>query len=70
MKISARNQLKGSVVSITRGAVNADVLIKIDGGAEIVSQITTDSVDRLGLAIGKSCYAIIKASSIMVGTQD
>lgn len=70
MKISARNQLKGTVSKITRGAVNADVTIRIDGGTEIVSQITTESVDALGLAVGKECYAVIKASSIMVGVAD
>ena len=70
MKLSARNQLKGKVKHITRGAVNVDILIHLDGGGEIVSQITTDSVDRLGLVVGSDCYAIIKASSIMVGVDE
>jgi len=67
MKISARNTLKGKVKQITPGAVNSEVVIELPGGIEIVSIITNESVKNLGLAPGKDAYAIIKASSVMVG---
>jgi len=67
MKISARNIIKGKVVQVTRGAVNAEVIIELPGGTRLVSIITNNSVEHLGLAEGKDAYAIIKASNVMVG---
>ena len=67
MKISARNILKGKVVKIARGAVNAEIIIELPGGMRLVSVITNSSVDSLGLSEGKDAYAIIKASNVMVG---
>ena len=67
MKISARNVLKGKVKKVTTGAVNDEVIVEIPGGNEIVSIITKNSADRLGLAPGKEVYAIIKASNVMIG---
>ncbi len=67
MKISARNILKGKVVKLVRGAVNAEVTIELPGGTRIISIITNTSVDNLGLMEGKEAYAIIKASIVMVG---
>lgn len=66
MKLSARNSLKGRVTAVQHGAVNSEVHIKVDGGAEIVSIITKESAERLGLAEGKEVYAVIKASNVMV----
>ncbi len=66
MKISARNFLKGKVVKVVPGVVNAEVLIDLDGGAQVTSIITMDSVKSLGLEEGKEAYAVIKASNIMV----
>lgn len=66
MKISARNQLKGKLKSIQKGAVNAEVTIELPGGAEIVSIITITSVDSLGLKVGSDAYAVVKASNVMV----
>jgi molybdopterin-binding protein len=66
MKLSARNLLKGKVSKITMGAVNAEVEIKLEGGQTIVSIITINSVKKLGLAVGKEAYAMIKASSVMI----
>jgi len=66
MKISARNLLKGTVVEVTKGATTAHVKIDIGGGIVITSSITNQSVDELGLAVGKSAYAVVKASSVMV----
>jgi molybdopterin-binding protein len=70
MKISARNALRGRVRSVQRGAVNAEVTIALDGGAEVVAIITIGSVDRLGLAPGKAATAIIKASDVLVATDE
>lgn len=66
MKLSARNVLKGVVVKVVRGAVNSEVILRLDGGAEVVSIITNESVDSLGLKEGKEAYAVIKASNVMV----
>ncbi len=66
MKLSARNVLKGKVKKITQGAVNSEIIIELPGGIEIVSVITKSSVDNLGLQVGKECYAVIKASNVMV----
>lgn len=65
MRISARNAIKGKVVEVTRGATTAHVRIDI-GGAIVTASITNQAVDDLGLEIGKSAYAVVKASDVMV----
>lgn len=65
MKISARNQLKGKIVEITKGATTAHVRIDI-GGAIVTSSITNAAVDDLGLTVGKDAYAVVKASDVMI----
>ena len=65
MKLSARNQLKGRVVEVKKGATTAHVHIDI-GGQILTASITNESADELGLAPGKTAYAVIKASSVMV----
>lgn len=67
MKISAKNVLKGAVKSISVGAVNTEVVIQLPGGDLIASIITKGSAESLGLEVGKSAYAIIKSTSVMVG---
>ena len=67
MKISARNMLKGKVKQVKPGVVNSEVIVELPGGAQIVSVITKESADRLGLVVGKDVYAIIKASNVMIG---
>jgi molybdopterin-binding protein len=69
MKLSARNILKGKVKRIKPGVVNTEVVIELPGGPEIVSIITKESADRLGLAAGEEAYAIIKASNVMIGVE-
>ena len=69
MKVSARNQLKGKIVELEKGAVNALVKIDIGGGNVISATISLDAVKELGLEKGKDAYAIIKATSVMVGVE-
>jgi molybdopterin-binding protein len=66
MKISARNVFKGMVVKVIKGAVNSEVIIRLEGGVEVVSIITNESVQNLELAENKEAYAVIKASDVMV----
>jgi molybdopterin-binding protein len=66
MKISARNVLKGKIIKIHRGAVNAEVMLELPGGIQVVSIITNTSVDSLGLKEGREAYAVVKASSVMI----
>jgi len=65
MKLSARNILKGKIVSIKKGATTTHVKIDI-GGQIIMSAITNEAADDLKLAQGQSAYAVIKASDVMV----
>lgn len=65
MKISARNQIKGKIVAVTKGATTSHVRIDI-GGAIVTAAITNEAVDELQLAVGKDAYALIKASDVMV----
>lgn len=67
MRISARNVLKGKVISFETGPVNVEVVMEIAPGLEITSVITRKSFDKLGLSIGSEAYAIIKGSNVMLG---
>jgi molybdopterin-binding protein len=67
MKLSARNRLTGTVVAITRGEAIANVVLDV-GGQRIVSSITIEAVDDLGLAEGSEATAVIKASDVMIAT--
>jgi len=67
MKISARNAFKGRVKQIKDGNVNAEVVVELPGGIEVVSIITKHSAEGLELAVGKEVYAVIKASDVMIG---
>jgi molybdopterin-binding protein len=66
MKLSARNVLKGTVKSVIHGAVNSEVVLEVQGGAELVSIITKQSAEDLKLAPGSKAYAVIKASNVMI----
>ena len=65
MKLSARNQIKGNVVEVRKGATTAHVRIDIGNGV-ITSSITNEAVDDLGLRVGDEAIAVIKASDVMV----
>jgi molybdopterin-binding protein len=69
MQISARNVLKGKIKKVTPGAVNSEVIVEVAGGVEMVSIITKSSAEKLGLKPGKEVYAIVKASSVMIGIE-
>ena len=66
MKLSARNQLKGKIIDVKKGATTAHVRIDV-GGQIMTASITNESADELKLAKGKTVYAIVKATSVMVG---
>ena len=67
IKLSTRNQIKGKVIEVVKGAVAAKVKIDIGGGNMITSTITVDAVNDLKLKKGDRVVALIKASSIMIG---
>lgn len=66
MKISARNQIRGTVTAIKEGAVEAQVTLDIGGGQTMVSVITMDSVTNLGIRTGSRVIAVVKADSVML----
>lgn len=68
MKVSARNTFSGSVTAITQGAVNTEVTLSLKGGIPLTATVTNGAIDNLGLKIGADAYAIIKASSVIIGT--
>ncbi|MDQ0141877.1 TOBE domain-containing protein [Cupriavidus necator] len=70
IKTSARNKLFGRVASIQGGAVNDEVVLELAGGHRIVATITHESVETLELAAGVEAFALIKASSVLVGLPD
>ena len=69
MKISARNQIAGTVKAIHKGATTAHVEIEVGGGAVITASITNEAVEDLKLAPGQRAFAVIKASDVMVGVE-
>ncbi|AVT78741.1 transporter [Rhodopseudomonas palustris] len=66
MKISARNQLKGTIVDVIKGATTSHVRIDIGGGAIVTASITNESAEELKLAKGQPAVAVIKASDVLV----
>ena len=66
MALSARNALRGKVKEIKKGQVMAEVVVEVAPGVEIVAAITTSSVERLNLAVGKEVEAVVKATSVMI----
>ena len=70
MKISARNVLKGTIKQIIEGAINSEVILTLPNGLEITSVITKSSVKNLELKEGTKVYAVIKASNVMIATDD
>ena len=69
MKISARNRLKGKIIEVRKGATTAHVRLDI-GGTVVTASITNEAVEELGLAAGKDAFAVVKASDVMIATDD
>jgi|SRR5579859_2413421 len=67
MRISARNVLAGEIKEVTRGPVNAEIILTLQGGELITAVITNASANSLELAKGKKAFAIVKASEVMIG---
>ena len=66
MELSARNLIPGTVKEVTIGMVNAEVVIEIAPGVEVVSIITKNSVERMGIKAGEQVKAMVKATSVMI----
>ena len=66
MKLSARNQFKGKIVSLQKGQTTGHVRIEISSGVVVTSSITTEAIDELGLKVGDDAVAVIKASDVMI----
>jgi len=66
VKLGARNQLKGTVKSVTKGHTTAHVEIEV-GGIELTASIANEAVDALNLKVGHAAYAVVKASDVMIG---
>ena len=69
MKLSARNQLNGTVSNVELGAVMAEVTVDVNG-QQIVSAITRASAERLGLAEGQPVTVFIKATEVLIGVEE
>lgn len=67
--ISARNQIAGTVVEVTEGAVNGHVTIETASGARIKGSITNEAIETLGLAQGAPAIAVVKSTDVMVGVE-
>ena len=70
MKLSARNQFRGTIIAIDEGAVNGIVKIDIGGGNVMSATISMAAIRELGLKVGGEAYAVVMATSVMVGVDD
>ncbi len=66
MKLSARNQLQGTIVGVQKGQTTGHVRIDIGGGVIVTASITNEAIDELALQVGDAAVAVIKASDVMV----
>ena len=66
MRISARNQIKGTVVEVKKGATTSHIRVDIGGGQVVTSAITNEAVDDLGLKVSSQVTVVIKASDVMI----
>ena len=70
MRISARNQLRGTVISIQPGAVNGAVKIELPDGQLITSTVSMEALHELDLRVGQPAYAVIKATDVLLGVDE
>jgi molybdopterin-binding protein len=66
MRISARNQIKGTAVEVTKGATTAHIRVDIGNGQIVTSAITNEAVDELGIQTGRQVTVVVKASDVMI----
>lgn len=66
MRISARNQIKGTVLDVTKGATTSHIRVDIGGGQVMTSSITNEAVDDLALKVGGKVVVVVKASDVMI----
>ncbi len=69
LKLSARNQLRGKVISFRKGAVNAEVNLRLAGGQTVTAVITNESVDRLEFKEGDEAVAVFKSSNVILAVK-
>ncbi len=69
MRLSARNQLPGTIVEIHAGAVTTTVKVRLEGGATMTSSITKEAADELGLEPGKDVVVVVKASDVIIAVE-
>jgi molybdopterin-binding protein len=69
MRLSARNQLTGTVAKIDIGAVMAVVTVDLDGGQQITASITKQAIEELGLSVGTPVTSVIKSTEVMLGVE-
>ena len=70
MKVSARNQLKGTIVDVVKGATTSHVRIDVGGGVIMTASITNEAVDDLKLAKGQPAIAVVKATDVLVAIEN
>jgi molybdopterin-binding protein len=66
MRLSARNQIKGKIVDVRKGATTSHVRVEVAAGQVITASITNEAVEELGLKTGMTAVAVIKASDVMI----
>ena len=69
MKLSTRNQLPGTVASVTTGEAMATVKVTLDGGQTVTASITKDAADDLGLVEGAKVTVLVKSTAVMLATE-
>jgi molybdopterin-binding protein len=66
MRLSARNQIKGKILDVKKGATTSHVRVEIASGQVVMASITNEAVEELGLKVGASATVVIKASDVMI----
>ncbi|MBT0567268.1 molybdopterin-binding protein [Williamsia sp. CHRR-6] len=70
MRLSTRNQLSGEIIEVNLGSVMATVKVKLDGGEQtVVSSITKEAVEDLGLTVGQKATVLVKSTEVTIGVE-
>jgi molybdate transport system regulatory protein len=70
LRVSARNQLRGTISAIIAGAVNGEVKIELPGALMLTAIVTSDALKELDLIEGAQCSALIKSSHVLIAVND